>query len=405
MSKNWFEQIQNVMQASTSINLTRLATDALAEIYLEVQSQGMLSTLNAAIDQGMVRAEVLECAAYLLTHHRITDVDEAIEYYRSIADVVTQYPDLIYVVNRARLTSFKNVDVDIPIDRDFQASVGLMLIEGYYPRDTTLKAESIEGRVPHIKEMLRLLDNEHMAIQRTISLNSLRRFVIEAPYAPERPAHLQLRQLAFNGAITSSEESREMLESAMKRLLGLKPPTPGDFASELERLELNPNYLEKYLLRDYAFMLPQMHKELGEEDAAAEQYLSRPESSEIFNQFRVFLESHRLDVPEMVWTLYANKTPSQAMECAERHPDNHDYASQSMVEMLAEADQYGGIEGSQGVFATQWLKSLTPDEALALKLEDKYILKLYSIRGEKALLRNVKTAQVRDQAIGIDLGL
>ena len=404
MSKNWFEQIQNVKQASTSINLTKVARDALSEIYLEVQSQGMLSSLSAAIDQGMARVEVLECAAYLLTQHRITDVDEAIKYYQSIADVVTQYPDLIYVVNRARLTSFKNVDVDIPIDRDFQAAVGLMLAEGY-PRDAHFKLESAEGRVPQIKEMLRLLDNEQMAIQRTISLDTLRRNVIEAPYAPERPAHLELRQLAFNGANTSSEESREMLESVIKRLLGLKPPKPADFSAELERLELNPIYLQKYLQRDYSFMLPQVHKELGEEDSTAEQYLSRPETLEIFNQFRAFLAKHGMDGVETVWTLYANKTPSQALECAERHPLNRDYASQSMLEMLTEADKYGGVEGSQGVFATQWLKSLAPDEALALKLEDKCILKLYAIRGEKALLRNVKAAQFRDQAIGMDLGL
>jgi len=404
MSSNWIEQIQNVKQASTSINLTAAARAALAEIYQEVQSQGLLNVLNAASEEGLKRTDILDCAAYMLTRHAIRDQEEAIEYFRSVADVATQFPDLIYAVNKAKLTSAVNVYPEIPMDQDFQASLGVMLI-GSLPTGSNHKLETIEQRVPLLKEMLRLYDNEHMSIQRTISINSLRRNILDFPYAPERPAHLGLRRLAFSGQVSGNEESREMLGSMLKRMLGAKPPAPAEFAAEIERLELNPAYLARYFERDLCHLLDGVHGEVYEEQEKAIGYLTKPEILEVFGQFRSFLTKHDIDPIETIWSLYTNKSPSEAQDCAERHPENRDYVAHHMIEWLANSDGFGDAKDPGLVFATQWLKSLEPREALELKLDDKQLLKLYSIRGENALVSKLKSEHARDKALGSDLGL
>ena len=403
MSKQWVEQIQNVKQASTSMYLSEVAKAALTEIYIEAQSKGLLDVMRAAAAQGVSRDEILDSASYLLTKHAINQVDEAMEYYRAIAEVAPQYPDLIHAMTKAKLTSFKNVDVVIPIGEDFQASLGWMLVEGYSKDDARL--ETIEQRAPLIAELLKLYDNEHMSIQRSITIASLRRNVVEAPFASQRPGHATLRKLAFNGELSGSDESREMLESVMERMLGGKMPNPVHFADELAKMELNPSYLIKYLERDFAFLLAKVHDAVSQDEDRAKLYLSKPETLDIFNQFKAFLVKHQMDVTEMGWCLYANKSPSMAEDCADRFPGEKDYASMAMLTMLSDGDMFGGIDDSAGYFAKQWLKTLTPQEALSLKADDKCLLKLYTIRGEKALLGKLNSANERDRAIGIDLGL
>lgn len=403
MSKQWVEQIQNVKQASTSMYLSELAKAALTEIYIEAQSKGLLDVMRAAAAQGVSRDEILDSASYLLTKHAINQVDEAMEYYRAIAEVAPQYPDLIHAMTKAKLTSFKNVDMVIPIGEDFQASLGWMLVEGYSKDDARL--ETIEQRAPLIAELLKLYDNEHMSIQRSITIASLRRNVVEAPFASQRPGHATLRKLAFNGELSGSDESREMLESVMERMLGGKMPNPVHFADELAKIELNPSYLIKYLERDFAFLLAKVHDAVSQDEDRAKLYLSKPETLDIFNQFKAFLVKHQMDVTEMGWCLYANKSPSMAQDCADRFPGEKDYASMAMLTMLSDGDMFGGIDDSAGYFAKQWLKTLTPQEALSLKADDKCLLKLYTIRGEKALLGKLNSANERDRAIGIDLGL
>lgn len=403
MSKQWVEQIQNVKQASTSMYLSGVAKAALTEIYVEAQSKGLLCVMQAAAAQDVSRDEILDSAAYLLTKHAINQVDEAMEYYRAIADVAPQYPDLIHAMTKAKLTSFKNIDVTIPIGEDFQASLGWMLVEGYSKDDARL--ETIEQRAPLIAEMLKLYDNEYMSIQRSITIGSLRRNVLEAPFSPQRPGHVALRKLAFNGELSGADESREMLESVMERLLGGKSPNPAEFADELAKIDLNPSYLAKYLERDFAFLLAKVHGTVSKDEDRAKIYLSKPEALDMLNLFKVFLAKHQMDVTEMGWCLYANKSPSMAQDCANRFPGEKDYASMAMLTMLSDGDMFGGVDDAQGHFAMQWLKSLTPQQALSLKADDKCLLKLYTIRGEKALLGKLKSASERDRAIGIDLGL
>lgn len=403
MSKQWVEQIQNVKQASTSIHLSGVAKAALTELYVDAQSKGLLCVIHAAAAQGVSRDEILDSAAYLLTKHAINQIDEAMEYYRAIAEVAPQYPDLIHAMTKAKLTSFKNVDVTIPIGEDFQASLGWMLVEGYSKDDSRL--ENIEQRAPLIAEMLKLYDNEYMSIQRSITIGSLRRNVVEAPFSPQRPAHAALRKLAFNGELSGADESREMLESVMLRMLGGKSPDPVNFADELAKIDLNPSYLVKYLERDFAFLLSKVHDTVSQDEDRAKLYLSKPDALDIINQFKAFMAKHQMDVTEMGWCLYANKSPSMAQDCADRFPGEKDYASMVMLTMLSDGDMFGGVDDAQGYFAKQWLKSLTPQQALSLKADDKCLLKLYTIRGEKALLGKLKSVNERDRAIGIDLGL
>ncbi|KPC17525.1 Uncharacterized protein AC499_0727 [Pseudomonas amygdali pv. lachrymans] len=383
--------------------LTGVAKAALTELYVEAQSKGLLTVMQAAAEQEASREEILDSAAYLLTKHAINQVDDAMEYYRAIAEVAPEYPDLIHAMTKAKLTSFKNIDVSIPIGEDFQASLGWMLVEGYAKDDARL--ETLEQRAPLIAEMLKLYDNEHMSIQRSITIGSIRRNIIDAPFSPQSPGHLTLRKLAFNGELTGADESREMLESIMLRMLGSKSPDPKVFAEELARIELNPRYIKKYLESDFSFFLSRVHTKVSQDEDSAKLNLSKPNTLIIFNQFKAFISKHEMDATEMSWCLYANKSPSMAQQCAERLPGEKDYASLSMLSMLSDGDMFGGVDDAQSYFAKQWLKSLTPQQALSLKADDKCLLKLYTIRGEKALLNKIKSVSERDRVIGIDLGL
>lgn len=375
--------------------------ELILDTYYEVMEYGLKQAIADATMRYSDRSEVASLFAYLLVKAQDIHPLPELPHYQAIAEAAKDSKAFLSCLEPKNRSW--NYQPNFPDTHEgHEAMIGYILAT-WYPDNAIDELLSFEKNATAMIEALSILDISETQVRRDITLNMMRGY-FEVNDARSSEAHLNLRELAFNGKITSNKESLEALKTAVNIIYGASQYDSYKLMSAFDKVELNPRYIDINLVPDFYFLLSGLPRH---DDAGIENINSRSkEALACLVLFKDFLIKHEKDYKALIWCLLKMEPASAAQEKSELYPEGENYAARDFISMLCDGDDFGGYDAPDGKLMQIWLKSLSLEECLALKIDnDRHWLKLHEIRGEKALIQKLSTNVARDRALSADLGL
>lgn len=372
--------------------------DAILETYNEVQAYGLRQAIADATLRYNDPEEVAQLFAYLMIKAQDVYPLPEFAHYRAIGEAAKDSKEFLSCLAPKKRTW--GYDPKFPKTEEGRAAMLGYILTTWYPDSAIDKMGRVSESSEAIIQALTLLDAPETKSRHWAIISSLRNYFEENELVTTE-AHLNLRRVSFDGSLTNNSESFNSLTKVVTMLAGLKQFDTAKLQAALDKININENYKKGFFDQDFFYVLNGLD---AVEDNSLKDISS--DAPACYSLFREFLIKLGKDDIALSWCLIRKLPASHTELTSSRYPSDRNYAARDFVSVLCDGDDFGGYDCPEGRLMQTWLKSLSLEECLALKIDnDRHWLKLHEIRGDKALIQKLSTNVAKDRAISADLGL
>lgn len=375
---------------------------SIRDAYSEIMAYGLSNVIVDGTRLHRSGTEVSDLQAFVMSQAEMEGPEAAFDHYCAIGEAAKTSCDFVKKLwheERGKIFSFNNADEL----KSHNAALGFILLT-CFPDDAIDNTEILEGFYEPLEEALSLLNIPEKKSEFTIALRSVRK-IIEAEPFKDSDRHVLLRRLAYDGSISSNEESAKALVESLNILVGLNEPDSGRLKSLIDKMDLNPSYISQHMLYDLYYQLRDIHIHLESEGNFLYEDDLLPSAVACHQTFTEFLIRHGHNQDVFFLSLITNQPMSAMQSISEKYPGDPRFAVRELIALIEE-EKWSPLKTDKVILPSTWIKSLPIDDLLSLKItDDTHWLILHEICGGKGFVQKMKTKHGRDHALSTDLGL